>query len=509
MACAIRDVPAILASLVNQELSYVLLTSRSRIMWKCAVCDGVWKESVVKRAKYSACPECERSSKRSAKVSGGNVLECEICCLPVRSVVTCPGCAWKCCKKCTEIYVLSGKEECMKCHHAFSLPFLHSIYGSKWMSGKFNRHRVDVWVEKETARLPECMHLVNDYKRTLELDREIKALRGKLVKCENTYGGYFMDEDLVKYRERAFVYSHQIGVAEQELNALHERVYGKSNPKVTTFIQGCPVDGCKGLVSDDYVCILCGERVCRNCMEPVHSGRCSDECVASVREIKCSTKPCPKCAIPVYKVDGCDQMWCVECKTAFGWTSGKIDEGTIHNPHYFQWLRTQTKGDIPRDAGRCDRVTHDMLLDRLDMDGEYWEITAGRIFGTLDIITPDPKESLEQGTKIARMKYLAGLYSESKWRRKVSELYTRYEMDVIRKELDDGLSLVLTERIEAMYKELVERGRGEAIRIAAKYKDEFERIRLEFIDHTIKAYAHMPRAIFWVYKEDWEWGVHV
>ena len=44
-------------------------------------------------------------------------------------------------------------------------------------------------------------------------------------------------------------------------------------------------------------------------------------------------------------------MWCTQCHTAFSWRTGEIETHVVHNPHYFQWMREQGSGAVPRAPG--------------------------------------------------------------------------------------------------------------------------------------------------------------
>ena len=46
-------------------------------------------------------------------------------------------------------------------------------------------------------------------------------------------------------------------------------------------------------------------------------------------------------------VKNCDQMWCTQCHTAFSWRTGNV-EHNIHNPHYYEWMRRNGGGEMPR-----------------------------------------------------------------------------------------------------------------------------------------------------------------
>jgi hypothetical protein len=122
------------------------------------------------------------------------------------------------------------------------------------------------------------------------------------------------------------------------------------------FIMNCQVAGCKGYLSTKYKCGLCEKTTCSTCLTlKEHGHECKEEDVSTVRMIRKETKPCPKCSARISKIDGCDQMWCVECKTAFSWKSGNIVNGTIHNPHYYEYLRKE-KGFVPRADNPCGEI---------------------------------------------------------------------------------------------------------------------------------------------------------
>ena len=81
---------------------------------------------------------------------------------------------------------------------------------------------------------------------------------------------------------------------------------------------------------------------------------CKEDDVATANLLSKETKPCPKCAVPIFKISGCDQMWCIECQTPFSWNTGQRVTGIIHNPHFYQWQKQQQNGVVPRHGERYD-----------------------------------------------------------------------------------------------------------------------------------------------------------
>jgi hypothetical protein len=76
------------------------------------------------------------------------------------------------------------------------------------------------------------------------------------------------------------------------------------------FIQHCPAEGCRGYLSTAYKCGVCAKYTCSDCLAVKGENRdaphtCNEEAKASAALIQRETRPCPKCGVRIYKIDGC------------------------------------------------------------------------------------------------------------------------------------------------------------------------------------------------------------
>ena len=113
----------------------------------------------------------------------------------------------------------------------------------------------------------------------------------------------------------------------------------------------CPNTECKGFLGEHWKCGLCETVVCSKChVVKGEEHTCKEEDIATASLIKKDSKSCPNCKVLIHRIDGCDQMFCTSCHTAFNWKTGQIITSKIHNVHYFEWLRTTGgSGTIQRD----------------------------------------------------------------------------------------------------------------------------------------------------------------
>ena len=118
----------------------------------------------------------------------------------------------------------------------------------------------------------------------------------------------------------------------------------------SNFVRACPIESCKGFLNQRWKCGICETVTCSKCNVPKTQNQetadnqeddhtCNPDDVATAELLAKDTKPCPQCGTGIYKIDGCDQMWCTECRCAFSWKTGQMETGHVHNPHFFEYQR--------------------------------------------------------------------------------------------------------------------------------------------------------------------------
>lgn len=310
-------------------------------------------------------------------------MDCPICCESVKKGVECGFCDLTACANCCEKYLLSSFDDphCMGCKNEWDREFLNKNFSKVFVTKKLKRHREDVLFEREKSMFPHSQNHIDMYvlKKNIQKTKNDIALTNKNIEikvCEIKLKELMFEAEVMK----GSMTPKEMSVARKENKAAvsalmtekrgnerliqmrHHRVYSLS--EIKTNKGKCPMEGCKGYVSDDWACGVCEKKICKHCMEEeTHDHVCDPDTVETVRAIKKDSKPCPGCDTRVIKESGCDQMWCVQCHVAFSWKTGQRVNGQIHNPHYIQWMNRNGGMDRdPRDVPCGGLVNYDALL---------------------------------------------------------------------------------------------------------------------------------------------------
>lgn len=270
-------------------------------------------------------------------------MTCGICYGDTSKNVTCPSCAYIACATCVQTYFASQEEpNCASCHVKFTREFLSRELPSFLKT--FKQMREKYLLDREMALMPGTQPAVASERRKRQAMEEEEPLKKRLKEV-------IAEEKALKAKLRNLdqIIRHPETAAATGAAASASTTREHQDEVVCK----CPVGDCRGFVTKlAFKCGLCDTAVCKTCMMQEFEGHaCKKEDVESAQLVKKSSKPCPKCAAPIFKIDGCDQMWCTQCKTAFSWRTGMIDEGKVHNPHFYEWQRQLHNGEAPRVEG--------------------------------------------------------------------------------------------------------------------------------------------------------------
>ena len=276
---------------------------------------------------------------------------CSICCdkfTKLNKDTKCQFCDFSACGRCHKTYVFGTTNEfhCMSCKKQWSDEYIASQFTKKMYNTELRKHRENIIVEKEKPCLPaaqECLNRYKKYKNYIKHIEDCKHERKSILR--QLEAGAKVDW----YRYNCL--SRSIEISDEKIETLKRWVVGeKTDAKKVEWVWKCPDGNCRGFMDNQHCCGVCNKHWCPQCHDELEEGHtCDEDKKKSIQMICKDSKPCPKCSTVIYKIDGCDQMWCPDCKTAFSWEWGTI-ETKIHNPHYYEYLRN-TKGHVPREEG--------------------------------------------------------------------------------------------------------------------------------------------------------------
>lgn len=286
---------------------------------------------------------------------------CLICCADgKRAEFKCPLCPQAACTECWLVCIYGDKSKlgCFDCKRAWVVETLLGAPSFAEHHKDILDHVGDIECEKEQALLAASQEEAALVRQLRALSDQRAAL-GTLKTLARRFKKSQAEECAAAKAEHRL----RIGAIDRQANALRESselfaVFGaeagagpqRSRPPVA-YIQRCD-DPCRGFVSaSDLSCSLCGRRACRRCgvmQATVASASasalasaphtCDPNEIATYEERRKNNKLCPSCHVEIHKASGCDQMYCINCHTAFSWSTLTIDRGSIHNPEYFRYL---------------------------------------------------------------------------------------------------------------------------------------------------------------------------
>ena len=411
-------------------------------------------------------------------------MSCSVCCdtynLSSRKKINCPYCPYDVCASCSERYLLGSIEHphCMNCKKEWSRDILLSNFTKKFVTKDYKLHRENVLFEKERSLLPETQPHVEREKTLRSYLSILTDLKGQIDELSQSINIIHNDNsvpDQIVRSQNAMEKSKQLALLMVEVKHYeyaHLTILNRRPDIKKVFVRACPADDCRGFLSTAWKCGLCEKWSCPDCHEVKGVDKnaphtCKPECIETARLLAKDSKTCPKCAALIFKIDGCDQMFCTQCTTAFSWQTGRIEAGRIHNPHYYQYL--EAHGQLRREPGDvpCGGMPGAEIINRLRRSYIYTpdEViilqTVHRSHAHNEfVVLPRFAENIDDNRDL-RIRYMIGDFDGENFKRRlqqrekarekkrdirsVIEMYQAVVLDIFQKIANDPQSNYMTE----------------------------------------------------------------
>lgn len=319
-------------------------------------------------------------------------MDCLVCLEPFTAVsrkkISCPKCNKDTCIKCVQRYLLSTLSDphCLHCKHGFSRMFLQTNLTKTFIDKDYAKHRGEILWKREESYIPNAQVKAERIVRGKAMKNEkFTEVRKEIDKINEMIR--ILNTDKAKYT--AIINQHYDDMSRllageptaKELRDAGEKVEDLEKKERKKFVRKCGFTDCKGWLNTHWKCGICENHTCSECF--VITGKvkecghiCKPEDIETANLIKKSCKGCPNCGQMIEKTQGCDQIFCTSCHTAFDWETLKtIKLENVHNPHYFEWrnknnngAQERTPGDIPCGGLPNDNFLYKIVRNKLQID---------------------------------------------------------------------------------------------------------------------------------------------
>lgn len=391
--------------------------------------------------------------------------ECSICISEKSIFITCQYCKFQACGECQQTYILDQPQpKCMSCGKEWTYNWVREAFPKNFINGPYKDHKSDILYEIEKVLLPNeqkkaknCIKYYNDIKNYKDqvINYEEKIAEEYKIMKKDPVSYYRKPGEITRYDMlnslKAGV-NRKIKEAKKEVEwIMNNDDYVEFKKPEPVFRRPCPQKDCRGFFDHkSWKCGLCGNRVCENCLEEKEEEhKCDPNIVKNVKSLLKETKPCPKCAASIYKIEGCSQMFCTICHTAFDWNTGRVENGRIHNPHYWEYLK-QTGQDLDEirqiQNGGIGRVGVNRCFTFEDCEiklrhSKRFNGVFQKIYHLQDVELPRfQPQNLEVVNKDLRIQYLCNYFTEKEFK---SKLMARFKKNNFNDEMYQILEMFL------------------------------------------------------------------
>jgi hypothetical protein len=233
-----------------------------------------------------------------------------------------------------------------------------------FVNGKYKEKKKVLMFEREKSLLPATQTELAEEEKRLLLQQKSRVLNTRIKMEESNVKRYSRiarsQQSTLKQTEEALElmreFTDKIRKLREKQRDIFHQLYPGADPfenaeqkqperVVKALTIPCTKNDCRGYVvveDNKFACGMCKTEHCKKChCEKEDEHKCDPNVLETVKMLANDTKPCPKCQVPIFKIAGCDQMYCTSCHTAFSWNTGNIETGHIHNPHYWEYLNRQ------------------------------------------------------------------------------------------------------------------------------------------------------------------------